>query len=797
MFTGNNFHPCGHDVTVSHRRTDSGARGGADGSFDSRSVRPSQDSASQYSQYMKDRETLFGRPQAHCSEHCPGEGGDRLRHRDSIIPILSDRFEAKLNGGTEAATKETGGSRFNTDKYRDEWLAGPEPNSVVVANGTPLDSTYACLNGKNGSTQVVKVLKRNDVAPETACLTQVMRSNCQLPSSEMTIDLTPVVVTDDCWDSVALHIQLLTTAKSAPRASGGREPVTKTWQAISGAFLQMCHRSGCPLQDSRSYLFKDGDHYLVASVTLRSTGDVRESTVGLLARDARVSSITVNASLRKKLNITDIPAAINIEKLAEKFDYNGEAYGIGGANEAIRQFIDAFISPRLVPDKLKNTMKCQLTRGGILSGPPGTGKTLFIRVIESLLKENGFTVSTRIISGPEVFNKYVGESEQRVRAIFSDDDPENKQSIRLVLIDEIDSMLPARGRAGDNGTGDKVVNQFLTCLDGIEEQSGLIVFGTTNRPDLIDPAVMRPGRMDMQMKFNLPEGDQRLQILKIQTRNLSDGGMLNPDVSLEELAKNTAGFSGAELGSLVEKAMQSALRRGQGLAESDTFFCPQALSQLATLDVCMADFKWAFTRVQPQFGKSNFMSLAGKTFKYDGYLPEMVSQLKTTLADFKRDDSRSTLRILITGPQGSGKSTLAALANHEFGSFCSYVSATDVVKSRDRTRPLNDVFAQRRNHQTNPDCHYVVIIDDFDTMINYDGAFYDRAMVSVLDAHTKQSLQGLEGGKLLTLVTATAHEEGGADFLSRLFPDDLVFKTIGKEKLQNILPADHGQGRSG
>ncbi|WP_257294064.1 ATP-binding protein [Endozoicomonas sp. YOMI1] len=783
MLTGNNVYPFCGKVTTDDPETNPGEQGSVERTFDSRSVRSSRDSASQYAQYMQAREALLGQPQAHSSEYCPGQGGDRLRRGSSIMPIITDSFETKLNGGIEAETSTIGGSRFNNGRYRNVWLSGPEPNSVVVATGTPINSAYVCLNGSEGSTQTVKVLKRDDVEPQTAYLTQLMRKNCRLSTSEVAINLTTATaVIDDCWDSVVLNIQFIQAAKREPRTSGEQGVVTKRWQAISGAFLQMCHQSHCPLQDSHSYLFSDGDHLFVAKVNLRSSGDATESTVGLLARDARVTRITVSDAAKKKLNITDVPAAIDIKKLAEKFDYNGEAYGIGGANGAIRQFVDAFISPRLVPGKLQNTMKCQLTRGGILSGPPGTGKTLFIRVIESLLRENGFIVSTQIISGPEVFNKYVGESEQRVRGIFSDDGLENKQSLRLVLIDEIDSMLPARGRAGDNGTGDKVVNQFLTCMDGIDKKNNLIVFGTTNRPDLIDPAVMRPGRMDMQMKFNLPEDDQRLQILKIQTRDLTDGGMLNPDVSLAELAKNTAGFSGAELGALVEKARQSALRRGQGLAESDTFFCPQALSQLETLDVSMADFKWAFNQVQPQFGKSNFMSLAGKTFEYEGYLPEMVNQLKTTLADFKRDDSRSTLRILIKGPQGSGKSTLAALANHEFGAFCSYVSATDVVKSRDRTKPLNDVFAERRNHQTNPDCHFAVIIDDFDTMINYNSTFYDRTMVSVLDAHTKQSLQGLEGGKLLTLVTATEHEEGGADFLPRLFPDNLVFKTMPQER---------------
>ncbi|USE39002.1 ATP-binding protein [Endozoicomonas sp. SCSIO W0465] len=783
MITGNDANSSRYSAPIDHDnvKTGSGTQNMAGSSFERRSVRTPSDSVRQY---MQDRGALLGKPQSHLSEYSPGLRGDHFWNPGSIR--LLDKLKIEPNSGIEAETssRETNGNQFTIEKYRNEWLAGSEPNSVVVAAGTLFDCPYACLHGKEGFTQTVKVLKRDDVESQTAYLTQIMRRNCKLTSAELTIHLTPGIVAAERWDSVALHIQRFQPAKNDSQASCEPEVLTESWHAIADAFLRMCRQSGCPLEDLRSYVFNTGDHCFVASVKLSSTGDAPESSVGLLAGDARVTRITVSAGVKKKLNITGTPAAIDVKKLAKKFDFNGEAYGIGGANGAIRQFVDAFISPRLVPGKLQNTMKGHLSRGGILSGPPGTGKTLFIRVIESLLKENGFSVSTQIISGPEVFNKYVGESEQRVRAIFSDSGAEDQQVIRLVLIDEIDSMLPTRGRVGDNGIGDKVVNQFLTCMDGVDKKNNLIVFGTTNRPDLVDPAVMRPGRMDMQMVFNLPEITQRLQILKIQTRDLSDSGMLNADVSLDELASNTAGFSGAELGALVEKARLSALRRGQGLAEGNTFFSPQALSHLETLDVSMVDFNRAFTRIKPQFGKSNFMSLAGKTFDYVGYSPEVVSQLRKTLADFKRDDSRSSLRILIKGPQGSGKSTLAALANHEFGSICSYVSASDVVKSRDSNKTLNDVFAEQRNHQICPDSNHAVIIDDFDTMIRYyDDVTYDRGMVAVLDAHTKQSLQGQEEGKLLTIVTATEHEQGRADFLPRLFPDNLVFKTMGRGRM--------------
>lgn len=711
-----------------------------------------------------------------CGQLTPGRCG--------TVSLLTDNFATKkMPGGGSCdalVANEIGGVEFKVGKFESSWL--DKSNSVFVSTKVPLNSMYACLQSGFGNAQVVKVLKRDDVEHQTVCLSKVVRENCNLQPGDAVNLSESLNQPAACWDSVTLDIRSVQPVNPRKESdSNNQNKLSKTWSAISQAFLKMCHESGCPLSDSNSYQFSVDDYHFVAKVGVESSEGVRELSSGLLVSNASVLRITTSARVKTKLEITDTPPAVHVRKLAEKFDFDGQPYGIGGVNDAIRQFVNAFISPRLLSVGLQNKVRCNISRGGILSGPPGTGKTLFVSVIESLLKENGFSVSTRIISGPEVFGKYVGESEQRVREIFSEPGSGAGESIRLILIDEIDSMLPARGRAGDNGIGDKVVNQFLTCMDGVDKKNNLIVFGTTNRPDLVDPAVMRPGRMDMQMKFNLPEKDQRLQILRIQTRDLSDSNMLNTDVSLEELAKKTSGFSGAELGALVEKARLSALRKGQGLVDGDTFFCPQALSQLEVLDVSKTDFDRAFMQVQPQFGKSSFMSLEGRSFDYEKYSKDDVKRLEATLEGFLgKDDIRSALRVLIKGPQGSGKSTLAALANNRFGSFCSYVSAKDVVESRNRVRLLNDAFAGRGNHQAGLGHNYTVIIDDFDTMINYDGSYYDRVMVSALDAHTKQSLQGQAEGKLLTIVTVTEREEEEVEFLPRLFPGEFVFKTVGK-----------------
>lgn len=675
------------------------------------------------------------------------------------------------------ASPEAGGTVLSLSVGKVENCWGTvDCNAVFIHTDEPLKAGYAELQQVEGSFDqiTVKVLKHKDAKPETVHVAFWLRKDLSLGLRQIVNLSQSKNPPAACWDTISLNLTCIYSMK--PSVSG---KTSKSWNAIANALILRCKSSGCPLIDSYSYIFNVGEHRFVAAVRLESSKGAQK-TGGLLTSSARVVKIGMSEAIKSKLDITDTAPAVNEKKLAEKFVFKGERYGIGGVNNHIRQFVDEFIAPRLLTGDLQRKIKCNISRGGILSGPPGTGKTLFISVLESLLQENGFTVSSKIISGPEVFNKYVGASEENVRAIFSGDETD-EQVIRLILIDEIDSMLPVRGGASGNDGGERVVNQFLTCLDGIDKKNNLIVFGTTNRPDLIDPAVMRPGRMNMKMQFNLPEKEQRLQILNIQVKDLLDSGMLNTDVTLAKLTERAAGFSGAELGALVEKAKVSALRKEQGLSGDDTYFCPQAISALESLDVRDCDFDWAFTQIQPQFGKSDFMPLEGKSLKYKRYPSDIAEKLKTTLDHFRQDDARSTLRILIKGPAGSGKSTLAALTQREFGSFCSYVSAVDVVKSRDRRMPLVDAFSGRNHYQDDPHGRHAVVIDDFDTMINFDGVNYDRGMVSTLDAYTKQSLTGVGQGKLLALITATEHADEAVNFLPRLFPKESVFRTVCRD----------------
>ena len=188
-------------------------------------------------------------------------------------------------------------------------------------------------------------------------------------------------------------------------------------------------------------------------------------------------------------------------------------------------------------------------KGVLLTGPPGTGKTLVARAVAS---ESG--VNFISIKGPEILSKWVGESEKGVREVFK---KARQTAPCIVFLDEIDALVPMRGGAGaETHVSERVVSQFLTELDGIEELRGVIVLGATNRPDIIDPALLRPGRFDLTVNLPRPNEEDRQAILAIHTR----GRPLGPDVDLAALAERTEDMAGADLEALCRWAAMLAIR---------------------------------------------------------------------------------------------------------------------------------------------------------------------------------------------------------------------------------------------
>ena len=221
---------------------------------------------------------------------------------------------------------------------------------------------------------------------------------------------------------------------------------------------------------------------------------------------------------------------------------------VGGLDDVKQNLREAVEWPLTQPEMFKR-MGIHAPRGILLYGPPGTGKTLLAKAVASESKANFIS-----IKGPEVMSKWVGESEKAVRELFK---KARQVAPTIVFLDELDSIAPRRGTYAGSHVTDSVVNQLLTSIDGLESMEGVVVVGATNRPDIIDQGLLRPGRFDRLILIRTPDEKARLEIFKIHTRNLP----LSKDVNIEELAKVTEHYSGADIEALCREAAMIAIRK--------------------------------------------------------------------------------------------------------------------------------------------------------------------------------------------------------------------------------------------
>ncbi len=248
---------------------------------------------------------------------------------------------------------------------------------------------------------------------------------------------------------------------------------------------------------------------------------------------------------------------------------------IGGLEDIKREIREVFIPAEEKKDFLRLGIKTP--KGVLLYGPPGTGKTM---IAKAAANESG--ANFICINGPEIASKWFGESEKAIRQAFK----KAKQIAPCILFfDEFDSIAPVRGLSENGSAWEKVVNQLLTSIDGVEDLANVTVMAATNRPDMIDPALLRPGRFDKKVYIGVPDRGSRIEILRIQT-----SGMPLKDVDLGQLADMTDGYVGADLAELCREAGMSAYNEDH-----------------ASENILMRHFESALRTVQPSVSKNDLM----------------------------------------------------------------------------------------------------------------------------------------------------------------------------------------------
>lgn len=278
---------------------------------------------------------------------------------------------------------------------------------------------------------------------------------------------------------------------------------------------------------------------------------------------------------------------------------------IGGLEDVKQDLKEAVEWPLKHKDVFEK-MGIRPPKGVLLFGPPGTGKTLLAKAVANESQANFISVK-----GPEIFSKWVGESEKAIREIFR---KARQAAPTVVFFDEIDSIAPRRGSdMSGSGVTEKVVNQLLTELDGLEEPKDVVIIAATNRPDILDPALLRPGRLDRIVLVPVPDKKARLDIFKVHTKNMP----LAEDIDLEKLAEKTEGYTGADIEAVCREAAMIALRENLNADKVELRHFEEALKRIRPS--VKEDEMNMYKRLAEEYGRTSSSETSSKKETYSGY----------------------------------------------------------------------------------------------------------------------------------------------------------------------------------
>jgi vesicle-fusing ATPase len=523
----------------------------------------------------------------------------------------------------------------------------------------------------------------------------------------------------------------------------------------------------------------------ITSATFAAAGADKndDAMIGCLTAD---SKIIIRANEKSEIALTNIPDSqvdAQQHQIVQKFDL--ENLGIGGLRAEFGQVFRRAFASRIFPQSFIKKLGIKHAKGVLLHGPPGTGKTLIARKIGEILNCR----PPKIVNGPEVFNKFVGGTEENVRKLFADAEAEQaskgeQSELHLIIFDEFDAICKQRGATRDGtGVNDNVVNQLLSKIDGVNSLNNVLLIGMTNRKDLIDEAILRPGRFEVHVEIGLPNEEGRVEIFRIHTKGMRENGVMADDVHLEELAHMTKNYSGAEIEGVVRSAISNAFNRHVD------FEHPTETIQASEVHVNRTDFLQAIDEVVPAFGQAKDECdnvTRGGIIPY-GPIWDIIDRKCNTFVEHLRGAGTriESLAVLVEGPVGCGKSAVAAhLAMRSDFPYVKFISNDNLVgygeaqKSNIIRKAFEDAYKSNFS---------VVVLDDLERLIEYShlGGRYSNTLLQTLLVLIKRPPP--EGKKLMVIGTTSLYDVMESLELTGCFSVNLQIPTLDTLALPLIV----------
>lgn len=416
---------------------------------------------------------------------------------------------------------------------------------------------------------------------------------------------------------------------------------------------------------------------------------------------------------------------------------------IGGLHKEIQRVREMIEMPLKYPSVFKR-LGIDPPKGVLLLGPPGTGKTLIARAVA-----NETDAHFQTVNGPEVIHKFYGESEKKLRSIFEEAE---RNAPSIIFLDEIDAIAPKREKAvGD--VEKRVVAQLLALMDGLKGRGQVLVIGATNLPNVLDPALRRPGRFDREITIGIPDLKGRKEILDIHTRGMP----LSDDVDLPHLAQITHGFVGADLESLCREAAMSCLRKFFPKIDFETDFIPY--DELSELHVTKDNFVEALNEVEPSAIREVAIEVPNVHWSDVGGLQDVKQRLVENIEYplkypelFSAADTTPPKGILFYGSPGTGKTLLAKAAATESEANFISVKGPELLSKwvGEAEQGVREIFKKAR--QSSPS---IVFLDEVEALAPVRAASGDSGVMGRVLSQILTEIDGIEELKGVLVIAAT------------------------------------------